>query len=62
MSLAISGFRIRLLPVAKEASATARIVWDFEAGIAAVPTNRDFFVISFIFFNFVVNYVFCFVF
>ena len=37
-----------LTPSASEAMATARIVCDFEAGIAAVPFNRDLLITSFI--------------
>ena len=48
MSAESSGFRMLLRPGAREAIATARMVWDLEAGIATVPLSRDFFAISFI--------------
>jgi hypothetical protein len=42
VSLEASGLRIALAPLANEAIATARIVCDFEPGMATVPFKRDF--------------------
>ncbi len=41
-----------LLPSASEAMATARIVWDFEAGTATEPRNLDFCTVNFILLSF----------
>jgi hypothetical protein len=49
LSLEISGLIILLCPLAKEATATARIVCDFEAGTETLPFNRDFPTLSCIF-------------
>ena len=47
MSLEIKGFSMVLLPVASEAMAIARMVWDFEAGMATEPSNFDFCAVNF---------------
>ena len=41
-----------LLPAASEAMATARMVWDFEAGMTTEPRKLDFCTVNFIFLSF----------
>ena len=48
MSLEERGLRMALWPAANEAIATARMVWDLEAGIETLPFNRDLPAIRFI--------------
>jgi hypothetical protein len=44
----MSGLRMRLVPFASEAIATARIVCDFEPGICTTPDKQDVFTVKII--------------
>lgn len=52
MSLEIKGFSMVLLPSASEAMAIARMVCDFDAGMATEPDNVDLCTVNFMLLSF----------